>query len=130
MAFSGTSTSAAGHSFFSDTILLKRIQTFQNEENQDPTKDNAGVFARLELATVIYGQQQLQDMYRALIARDFPDGSVPKAIAGLLEGHRERYLALWQRNVQNAFATAASSIPGATQFGTRSLLQRLADFFL
>lgn len=124
-----TATQAAGQKFFDNADLLRRVARFQQEVAEDPSVYRAGILARFESETLAYGRQQLHDMYRALIVRDFPDGSLPAEIGGLLEASRDRYVDLWQRNIENGFAAAASSVPRATRLGTRTLLQRLADFF-
>lgn len=128
MGFKVISTTAAGRKFFDNRNLLKRIARFEAEVKADPRTFQAGILARFERETVAYGQQQLTNMHRILGIRDFPSASVPREIAPLLDANLDRYKGLWQQNVRNAFATAASSIPGATRLGTRTLLQRLFAF--
>ena len=130
MAFERIPTTAAGSKFFDNSNLLKRISNFEREVKADPRTFEQGILVRFEREVVAYGQQELTSMSRVLLTRDFPGGSIPREIAPLLESNLDRYKNLWQRNVQNAFATAASSVPGNTKPGPRSLLERLMDFLL
>lgn len=130
MGFEKIPTTAAGRKFFDNLDLLKRIARFEQEVKADLSAYEPGILVRFERETVAYGQQELTAMQRVLFARDFPGGTVPREAAGLLESNLTRYKNLWQRNVQNAFATAASSVPGKTRLGTRTLLQRLVDLLL
>lgn len=125
MGFKTITTEAAGVKFFNNPSLLKELAKFEAEVKREPQKFSAGVLQRFHRQFVIYGVQQLQAMSRILNARDFPTGSLPRGVAGLLEATLERYTALWQRNVDNAFATALdSALPGR-----RSILSRIFNFF-
>jgi hypothetical protein len=124
-----TETRAAGETFFDNANLLRQIQRFQDEVEQDPLKFEPGVLARFEVETTAYGRQQLNTMHRVLVARDFGAAGPPRRLAGILEANRDRYVGLWERNVANGFAAAASSIPDRTRLGTRTLVRRIFDFF-
>lgn len=125
MGFKKIPTEAAGVKFFNNPSLLRELAAFEAEVKREPEKFSVGVLQRFHRQFVIYGVQQLQAMSRILQARDFPTGSLPREIGGLLNANLDRYTALWQRNVDNAFATALdSALPGR-----RSIVSRIIDFF-
>ena len=114
--------------FFANKTLLRDLQKFQQEVEEDPNKYNRGVLLGFQTQFDVYGTGEFDRMFSAMVQRDF-DGVVEGRQERMLSAMLERHKGLWSQAITKAFAVAANSVEGKTQFGQPTILQRVVNFF-
>jgi hypothetical protein len=110
--------------FFDNRSLLEQLQKFQAEVEEDIERYNRGVILGFATQFDIYGRNEFDRMFSAMVARDFggePKDNQLRMLAAMLDRHK----GLWTQAIQKAFAVAQNSIEGKTQFGQPSIFRRI-----
>lgn len=110
--------------FFTNKTLLRDLQQFQQEVEDDVEKYNRGVLQGFQTQFDVYGSSEFDRMYAAMIQRDFGGNPEPRH-ERMLRSMLERHKGLWSQAIQKAFGTAMNSIEGKTQFGQPSIFRRI-----
>lgn len=118
------SFSVSNTKFFDNKTLLRDLQQFQKEVEDDVEKYQRGVLQGFQTRFDIYGTSEFERMFDAMMKRDF-DGEPEPRQEKMLRAMLDRHKGLWSQSIQKAFGAAMNSIEGKTQFGQPNIFRRI-----